>query len=86
MSNGRTCADAHWDQLILNVTNKDDSAGKSRSATAAGISVDSEILIEIPADASIMTSPMDDNVQYFKLTNLTLCFFGTVGDLTFWPT
>ena len=55
------------------MTLSEGSNGKSKT--------DSEIMYKIPNPASIVRSPADDSVGWFKLpANLKLMFFGRVGN------
>ncbi|CAL1163170.1 unnamed protein product [Cladocopium goreaui] len=71
----RTTTDANWDKLSLNITTSE-SKGKSTDAA----SLDVEILYQLTAADEIMVSPVDENVRYWKATNLTLVFFGDIGE------
>lgn len=75
-SGARTTTDANWDKLSLNITTSE-SKGKSTDAA----SLDVEILYQLTAADEIMVSPVDENVRYWKATNLTLVFFGDIGNL-----
>lgn len=86
----RTTKACCWDRLILNVTTSSTSSGPAGATSAsrkAGSSggVESEILFEIPDDDSVMTSPVDENLQYWKVNDLTMVFFGHVCPLATWP-
>lgn len=87
-ANETTCrSDAHakWNSLVMNVNQDTISSAATAAATTsrrggsgAGAGNDAEILLRVPEDASVLTSPADDALLYCKLENLTMVFFGDV--------